>query len=188
MKIKNSKKTKETCSRRRAFRYELRHDWDSLNFPSKVLLFIGIILFILSISILFIELGSNTLINSIEVIFRTSLSSIFGFFLSSSLSGNKKDARFNPQSTEDNSLSNPTNKLSEVDDIDCKLDVYKYNYHDSNLIRILLSCAVALICIFILWLCMVFNIVTKVASITQLRDLMCSSIGFLLGESRIKKD
>lgn len=186
-KTNKSNPFRDFCSRQDTFFYELRHDWDNLNLASKLLLFIGLILFVFSISILFIDLGDDTIINSIEVVFRTCLSSIFGFFLSSSLNGAKKGSKTNLVIREQSEPILPDSSVNE-EDTSCNFCAYKYNYKDGNLIRILLACFISLVCIIVLWICMTLGSVSKIASLSQLRDLMCSSIGFLLGESRIKKD
>ncbi len=181
---------KKKCSRINAFLEVLKMDWDNLNMACKMLLFIGLILFISNVCIVFNGDSSDSLVSSIQVIIRTSFSSIFGFFLSSNMSSGKvPDIITVPKNGDNANNSTGTNRSSDSspDDSSSKDCATKFNYVDGNLFRLSLASVLALACLSVLLICARLHLVDNIASVSQTRDLMCSSIGFLLGEAKIKK-
>ena len=63
---------------------ELLMDWDKLNLAAKLLVYIGFFLIFATVFISIYKSQNISLYRNIEVIFRTSLASVFGFLLSSS--------------------------------------------------------------------------------------------------------
>lgn len=161
------------CDRRRALLEELCNDWDKLNISAKALIITGMLLFISVIFIAFYSNGDSGMRQSVEVVFRSSLSSIFGFLLSSNIKTQKTKIN--------NSMSRAINEE------ECEEEIEIYNYKEGNLIQIsiaLFVCLVSIICILVIY---ITDNSQNIQSISHLRDLMCISIGFLLGESNIKK-
>ena len=78
------------CNRIKFFLIELLKDWDELNLAFKSLLFIGGLIFL--IIVLFTVFGDegNSSQDSIESMFRTTVSSVFGFLLSSNIKNENK--------------------------------------------------------------------------------------------------
>ena len=60
---------------------ELLMDWDKLNLAAKLLVYIGFFLIFATVFISIYKSQNISLYRNIEVIFRTSLSSVFGFFM-----------------------------------------------------------------------------------------------------------
>lgn len=163
------------CNRRQAFFEELKHDWNNINLAAKALIFIGILVFIASLFIAFNQNVSKDIYSSIEVVFRTSLASIFGFLLSSNLKNDNSDKDF---------LKNSSITLG-IDD--CEEDREEYNFKEGNSVQLIIAFIICIVCIIAILTIYVLNLAQNIAAISQLRDLMCSSLGFILGESKIKK-
>ena len=175
------------CNRRNSLLKALCNDWDHLNLAFKSLIMIGIVLFIAVITIAFFSNGEIGLKNSIEVVFRSTLASIFGFLLSSNIkqtNENKDIVRIK------NELESIEKELDEIDNSiyehDCEDEVKKYGYEDGNLVQITIALIVCLVSIIVISIIFITSNIENVPAISQIRDLMCSSIGFLLGESSRK--
>ena len=69
---------------------ELESDWDKLNLAAKSLVIMGGLLFVIEIYFTLIGGGNLAISNKIEVIFRSSLASVFGFILSSNTKNTDK--------------------------------------------------------------------------------------------------
>lgn len=163
----------KACDRRHALVEELCNDWDKLNISAKALIITGMLLFISVIFIAFYSTGDDGMRQSVEVVFRSSLSSVFGFLLSSNIKTQK--------------YKNNKSMMRNENEDDCKVEIEVYNYKEGNLIQIaiaLVVCVVSIICILVIY---ITDNSQNIQSISHLRDLMCISIGFLLGESNIKK-
>lgn len=161
------------CNRIKFFLIELLKDWDELNLAFKSLLFIGGLIFL--IIVLFTVFGDegNSSQDSIESMFRTTVSSVFGFLLSSNIKNdNKKNAI---------SIKNLRYESPKDDDFCEYSDIYKTI--EVNIIQILVALFTTIISIIVLSILLVTNNLDNVASISQIRVLMCSSIGFLIGEA-----
>jgi hypothetical protein len=162
----------KNCNRRKALKEELVDDWDKMNIATKALVYVGMILFITSIFITIYSLGNVGMLKSIEVIFRSSLASVFGFILSS----NMKTSKIEKSSIQNNIMRN-----------ECEEEIIEHNYKEGNIIQIFIALTICIVSIITILIIYALNITHNIAAISQLRDLMCSSIGFLLGESSIKK-
>ncbi len=167
----------KACDRRHALVEELCNDWDKLNISAKALIVTGMLLFISVIFIAFYSNGDNGMRQSVEVVFRSSLSSVFGFLLSSNIKTQKPK----------NNNSNTNSMMRKESEEDCEVEIEVYNYKEGNLIQIAIAlfvCVVSITCILVIY---ITDNSQNIPSISHLRDLMCISIGFLLGESNIKK-
>ncbi|MEF9990983.1 MAG: hypothetical protein RRZ84_01710 [Romboutsia sp.] len=162
-------------NRFRVLKKEIMSDWDKLNIAAKILVIAGALIFMTSIFIAFYDVPSNQITRDIEVIFRSSVASIFGFVLSSNLK-NSKVSQKNIEKYEKALEHESCDKISE-----------KYNYCDGNSIQLLIAFFICMVTIISTGSVYVFKIDIDPATISQLRDLMCTSIGFLLGESDIRK-
>ncbi|MGX4598499.1 hypothetical protein [Faecalimicrobium sp. JNUCC 81] len=168
------------CSRVNLLKQEIISDWDKINLAGKLLIFIGLIVLLSSIGLALCNKGSNEILKAIEVIFRSALASIFGFVLSSNLNcGKSKNTNKFTRSE--------VGKKVDINDEECEIDIENHNYREGNSIQMIIAFAICIICVLTMLLMYIFNIDDNVATISQFRDLMCSSIGFLLGESKIKK-
>lgn len=159
---------------------EIRNDWDELNLAAKSLVLIAIILFGI---IIFFTLCGSTSIEAkgrIEVVFRSSLASVFGFILSSNTkSSNNKNSQVGLNRGVDRSL---------IDDCDDTIkEHHNYSYCDGNSIQILIALITAAVSSIVILIIYQYEIPVDGAIVSQFRDLMCTSIGFLLGESKIKQ-
>lgn len=166
------------CSKRKALLQELSNDWFNLNLAARALITIGIIVFLASLFVAFYNHTSEAIYKSIEVVFRSSVASIFGFILSSNIKSNTKNSENRAKSTEEDMLIT----LEECDEY-----IEEHNYEEGNSVQLLLASLVCIISTFSILTIYVLNLGENIAAISQLRDLMCTSIGFLLGESKIKK-
>ncbi|WP_419726470.1 hypothetical protein [Terrisporobacter petrolearius] len=177
----------KNCNRKNLLIKEFKHDWDELNISFKSLIMVGIVLFLVVVLIAFFSDGGNGIKNSLEVVFRSTLASVFGFLLSSNIKFNKKERKIKIEE-----IKGELNKLEqELDNLDedlgkeneqCELEPY-YSYKDINLVQITIALGICIICISVLSILMLTNNLENMQTISQIRDLMCSSIGFLIGES-----
>lgn len=170
----------DDCSRIDSLRKEIINDWDKINLAGKVLITIGLIVFLSTIGLALYNEGPNSVLKTIEVIFRSALSSIFGFVLSSNLKDNKN---------KDYSVitKNEIEKSIDISEEDCEEEIKIFNYKEGNSVQIMIAFTICIISIVVMLIMYIFSVDHNDATISQFRDLMCSSIGFLLGESKIKK-
>ncbi len=168
------------CNRRIAFLTELKTDWDKLNLAAKALVFIGGFLFSTIIFVALYKVYCSEIYKTIEVIFRSSLASVFGFILSSNIKNVK------PQ----NIPYVKKYSIKDDEDIteDCKEVIEKRYRNEGNSVQIVIAFLVTVISAIVMIIIYVFEITQDVAILSQFRDLMCMSIGFLLGESKIKRN
>lgn len=161
-----------------ALKSELKHDWDELNLAAKSLVVISALLFIIIIYFAVIDTKSLKVSNDIEVIFRSSLASVFGFILSSN--------------TKNNNKKNMGRKsfARECDD-ECEEmceRIIDYDYGDGNSVQIFIALIITVVSVIVILVIYRNGISADSAILSQFRDLMCTSIGFLLGESKIRMD
>lgn len=170
---------------------ELIHDWDELNLAAKVLIYLGFFLIFSTVFISFYEVGDMEVYIKIEVIFRTCLASVFGFILSSntknkSISNKIKNNILEKMITSEKSIED----LEKEDAIttECKIqkETLKYYYGEGNTVQVVVALIIALLCSLIILIAYVIGNMNDMAILGQFRDLMCSSIGFLLGEAKIR--
>lgn len=178
---------KDDCSRRNLIFKELMNDWDELNIAFKALIIIGITLFLVVIGIAFFSDGGSGIKNSLEVVFRSTLASVFGFLLSSNIKNNskKKNAEMNKIQAELKKVESELELLDksiELTDAKCSLEE-NYTNKDINIVQIIIAISICIISILVIGLLLITNNLENVPAISQIRDLMCSSIGFLIGES-----
>lgn len=157
---------------------EISNDWDKLNLAAKVLVLIGIFLFVATIFLALFKHGEQTLYKSIEVIFRSSLASVFGFILSSNIKNVCKEGLKN------STINNETYVNEDCKDI-CNKNIYYYN--EGNSVQIIIALITSIISGIVILTIYILNIEIDTEVLSQFRDFMCMSIGFLLGESKIRK-
>ena len=156
---------KEKCSRLESLKEELLNDWDMLNLQAKSLILL--VFFVLIGTILITCLPNFP--KNIAVLFRSTLSSIFGFFLSSKVK------------SEDNIL----NKVRSNEY--CNKDIKKYNFKEGNMIQIIIAIFISIVSMLSIFVLYGFGISNCSDTLSYLMNLMCLAIGFLLGEAKIKK-
>ena len=160
---------------------ELLIDWDKLNLAAKLLVYLGFFLVLSTIFIAICDEKDIDLYNRIEVIFRTSLASVFGFILSSNTK-RKEDKN----SYVDKMTISMDKEKAITEDCKIKKETIKYYYGDGNTVQIIVALLITLIAALVILSIYAFDITKDVVIIVQFRDLMCTSIGFLLGEAKIK--
>lgn len=178
------------CTRRGLLIKEIKHDWDELNISFKSLIIVGALLFLVVIHIAFFSNGGVGVKNSIEVVFRTTLASVFGFLLSSNIKFNKKEISIKIEAIKKELIKMEENIDTLEENIEekaenCELEPY-YKYKDTNLVQISIALAICIMCIFVLGILSMTNNLENAQAISQISDLMCSSVGFLIGESKKK--
>lgn len=162
---------------------ELVDDWDDLNLAAKILVYLGFFLIFATIFISIYESKNMELYTTIEVIFRTTLASVFGFLLSS-----------NTKSSNDKGKNKLLEKMmisvekedAITQELQIKKEKHHYYYGEGNSVQIIVALLISLISALIMLVSYTFGFVNNVAIIGQFRDLMCTSTGFLLGEAKIK--
>lgn len=180
---------KDDCNRRNVLLKELIHDWDELNIAFKALIIVGMVLFMVVMCIAIFSNGSKGIANSIEVVFRSTLASVFGFLLSSNIKNNskKKTKEIEEIQAKLKQVETELEKIDDIDDLketndDCKLE-YSYSYRDINLVQIIIALSICIVSISMISVLLITNNLENIPAVSQLRDLMCSSVGFLIGES-----
>ncbi|SCJ03404.1 Uncharacterised protein [uncultured Clostridium sp.] len=183
-------------SKFRMSRY-IKKCWREISFKDKGLILIMIALLLQCIHSLYNPVPTNSDYSNINIIMRTSVAGIFGYFLSSNFLSNL-DATKNNQSTEhklmildqllkDDKISEEIkdeyNKQLKEDRIEEKEDeeIYLCNKSLQNGIAV----GICLIIIFSLVIGVNFNLIVDGASVTiaQFRDIVSGCIGFLLGNN-----
>ena len=172
-----NKKFDEHCNKIAALKDEFLSDLAEINLQGKSLIVIGSIILIITIISEFLP---HKDIN-ISIQFRSILASIFGFLLSSTTSPQKYIDMINENK------KNYDNKDGKLDRSDCDEDIEKYNFKDGNLVQICIALVISIVCIFTIVFLILLNSNCTESGLTQLTDLMCTSIGFLLGEARINR-
>ena len=162
---------------------ELLMDWDKLNLAAKLLVYIGFFLIFATVFISIYKSQNISLYRNIEVIFRTSLSSVFGFLLSSS-------TKCTSQKDRDKILEKMTISVDKEKAIteECKVkkETYHYYYGEGNTVQVMVALLISIISALVMLGAYTFGFVNDLLIIYQFRDLMCTSLGFLLGEAKIK--
>lgn len=157
------------CSRIRILIEELVDDWGKLNLAAKSLVIIGIILFICVMIIALYGSVDEGIAKSLEIVFRSSLASVFGFLLSSNMK------RCNDKLKKEIMRSS----------YECEDERETYNYKDGNIVQIVIAISISIVSTIFILVIYLLNITHNVGALSQIRDLMCTSIGFLIGESKI---
>ncbi|MEG0051137.1 MAG: hypothetical protein RR712_03070 [Terrisporobacter sp.] len=175
------------CSRKRFLKNEFIHDWDELNISFKSLIIVAVILLLVVISIAIFSDGGKGVQNSLEVVFRSTLASVVGFLLSSNikLNSRKKNEQIEKIKAELSELQASIEDLDEsVENTNDKCILEEsYTYKEINIVQISIALGICITSISILGVLLITNNLENVQAVSQIRDLMCSSIGFLIGES-----
>lgn len=162
---------------------ELLMDWDKLNLAAKLLVYLGFFLVFSTIFISIYEANDIDLYARIEVIFRTSLASVFGFILSS-------NTKTKEDKNKDSYIEKMTIGVDKENAIteECKekKETHKYYYGEGNTVQIIVALLITLISALVMLGIYTFSFTEDGVILGQFRDLMCTSIGFLLGEAKIK--
>ena len=162
---------------------ELLMDWDKLNLAAKLLVYIGFFLIFATVFISIYKSQNISLYRNIEVIFRTSLASVFGFLLSSS-------TKCTSQKNRDKILEKMTISVDKekaiTEECTVKKETYHYYYGEGNTVQVMVALLISIISALVMLGAYTFGFVNDFLIISQFRDLMCTSIGFLLGEAKIK--
>ena len=153
---------------------ELIIDWDKLNLAAKLLVYIGFFLIFSTVFISIYKSKNVDLYETIEVIFRTALASVFGFLLSSNIKN----------SSEKNSQKNKEEAITEECQIKKETDYYYYG--EGNTVQVMVALLISVISALIMLGLYILGFTNNGVMLSQFRDLMCTSIGFLLGEAKIK--
>ena len=161
---------------------ELLMDWDKLNLAAKLLVYIGFFLIFATVFISIYKSQNISLYRNIEVIFRTSLASVFGFLLSSSTKCTSQKDR--DKILEKMAISvDKENATTE----ECKVKKETYHYYgEGNTVQVMVALLISIISALVMLGAYTFGFVNDLLIIYQFRDLMCTSLGFLLGEAKIK--
>ncbi|MDY3361447.1 MAG: hypothetical protein SOY04_13820 [Clostridium celatum] len=172
----------------------IKRCWSEISFKDKGLILIMIILIIQCIHNLYTPDPTNTDYVTVNVMIRTSVASIFGYFLSSNfLVRNKEEESYIDEENdykfkilqnelqEDNIRGKVETEYDEEKEITREKERYFCNKTLQNAIAIILCITI----IISLIIGVNFNIVPAGADskISQFRDLISGCIGFLLGNS-----
>ncbi len=144
--------------------------WRNISFLDKVLIVFMIILLCELIFIMIDETQLTELEGRIEVVFRTSAASIFGYFLSSN---------FLNRSHEDNRKKEPAKKKEAAPQRLSIKEKTAINF------QIVVAAFIGLVSIAVLIYIRNFDEpgnLANVASVSQFRDFFSASVGFLLGD------
>lgn len=157
---------------------QLKNDWVVLSLVSKCLVIIGGLILLIIIYFTVTDVDPSPISNDIKVMFRSSLVLIFGFILSSNIKNNNKENMTR------NYLLKKDNNEDENNEI-CKKRRY-CNYENGNTVQIFIAFIITVVSVIMILIMYTKGITSDISILAQFRDLMCISIGFLFGESRIK--
>ena len=168
--------------------------WKEISISDKVLIIIMIILLIQCIFNLFTPEPTNSNSISINVIIRTSVAAIFGYFLSENFLKNEVIKSRNsgivvPLSKNDDDIEHSNDSddsICSTDELPFKINNKKVKEYICNkTLQILIALTVCIISLLCLIIGNNFNLIPSGTSPTviQFRDLISSCVGFLLGHS-----
>lgn len=169
-----------------------KYSFNKINFLLKniciidrFLIIIMIILFIqLVITIYVPKMDTDFEARKIDLVLRTTLSSIFGYFLSSNFMRNSRGAKFSINNTKKEDMTRSEN-VKDFNTLLEKEEYYKFS-------QIFIVGAIAIVSIIILVVARNIGIpynLDTVSALSQLRDLVGGSIGFLIGNPiNLKKE
>lgn len=174
--------------------YQTIKCWSVICLKDKSLILIMFLLLIYCIYNLFMPAALTPTDTSIDVVFRSTLASIFGYFLSGNFLrreevGDKPIPGTNlilPLNNKDTNNNN-TDKDNSCIDTD-NISSLKY-YICNKTSQIMIAVSICIIAILALMIGKIFKIFTAdpTPTIIQFRDIISSCIGFLLGHSNQKK-
>lgn len=167
--------------------------WKETHISDKALIIIMLILLIQSIHNLFNPEPTEATALSVNIIIRTSIASIFGYFLSENFlknnltKSNNSIPTINKTKIDDNNSEDNTNNL-----ISCNNNPKNSNskeYICNKTLQIIVALTVCIISLLSLIIGNSFNLIPPSANPTviQFRDLISGCIGFLVGHSSNSK-
>ena len=165
---------------------ELIIDWDKLNLAAKILVYIGFFLIFSTVFISIYKSKNVDLYETIEAICRTALASVFGFLLSSNI---KNSSEKNSQKNKEKLLEKMTISMDKEEALTEECQIKKetdYYYGEGNTVQVMVALLISVISALIMLGLYIFRFTNNGVMLSQFRDLMCTSIGFLLGEAKIK--
>lgn len=178
--------------------YALIKCWKEIAISDKALIIIIFILLIQCIYNLFTPEPINSNEITICIVVRTSVASIFGYFLSENFLNHNKAQVKSPATkinalSQDNSTKNNSkiynnydiNKIDEKNKSVINKSTSKY-YICNRTLQVIIALSVCIIALTSLLIAYDFNLVSEDSSptIIQFRDLIGSCVGFLLGSSK----
>lgn len=184
------------------FLKELILDWDELNIAAKSLILIGMLILFSAVFVTMYKSNDWEIYQRTQIILRTSLASIFGYVLSSNI--NKKN---NYKLKTDKKQIEGTMKYEEVEQVEqvmttkgleedlieeinekCKFKDKKLqnSYENENVVQVSIAFIIILVSLGVIIMNCFCVFIVDNAVLSQFRDLMCTSMGFLLGEAKIK--
>lgn len=184
----------------------LKKIWDSINLVDKFLIFMMILFLGYSIMTIYIEKANLEVIANIDIVVRTSIASIFGYFISSNfIKTGKTTTNTKTNNIEDNKtithesteIETTTSKIgfnvgeeSSLKSTENNLGFINLNNQpdlsaSNNNIQVQ-TLIVGMLCVMASLALVVtrFSITTTsndAAALSQLRDIICGSVGFLIG-------
>lgn len=173
----------------------LIHCWKEISISDKALIIIMIFLLLQSIHNLFTPESTNPNSLSINLIVRTSIASIFGYFLSENFLKNKvvksEDSDIIVPVNKSDIVSNKNSNVTSTNDCITSNSTLKdsnnniKDYICNKTVQILIALIVCIIALFSLIIGSNLNLISSNTNPTviHLRDLICNCIGFLLGHS-----
>ena len=167
--------------------------WREISISDKALIIIMLILLIQSIHNLFTPEPSEATALSINIIIRTSIASIFGYFLSENflkneiIKNNNSNIAvpLNKNKVDGNKSEDNTNNFISDDNNSKKLSLDLKEYICNKTLQIIVALTVCIISLLSLIIGNSFDLIPSSANPTviQFRDLISSCIGFLVGHS-----
>ena len=167
--------------------------WREISISDKALIIIMLILLIQSIHNLFTPEPSEATALSINIIIRTSIASIFGYFLSENflkneiIKNNNSNIAvpLNKNKVDGNKSEDNTNNFISDDNNSKKLSLDLKEYICNKTLQIIVALIVCIISLLSLIIGNSFDLIPSSANPTviQFRDLISSCIGFLVGHS-----
>ena len=166
-------KRKSPC--RNKLSTKIRLEWCELDLTNKILLFIGIVLLfelIFSIFIRSVDTDATT-----DAFFRLALSSVLGYFLGINIG--------NPHLEQSTTSTTISTKQMENNSLDSNTNIEEHFEHSCN-IRTLFISFVCLACIITLSITTFYNQNQYEEGLIQLRNIISTTIGFLISKANRK--
>ena len=180
-KKKQTRRRKKNCTS-----YRLKLEWQELDFTSKMVLLIGFVLFMELISSVFFYSNPGNDELSIHIAFRTGLSSVVGYLLGGMNAPMPKDINTATQKTisssEKDTISTQISAPNDFEDYEPDINFIQH----ASTLRTLLAAVVCLICILTLVAASSFGRLEYKEGLIQLRNLISTTIGFLISKSTHK--
>ena len=152
---------------------ELIIDWDKLNLAAKLLVYIGFFLIFSTVFISIYKSKNVDLYETIEVIFRTALAS-------------EKNSQKNKEKLLEKMTISMDKEKAITEECQIKKETDYYYYGEGNTVQVMVALLISVISALIMLGLYIFGFTNNGVMLSQFRDLMCTSIGFLLGEAKIK--